>query len=160
MTIDLTDDTQPSSCLASCGERVYQMHQPFVQSGVNVCPLTFRRANIHQLNILCTAKCHKSRLPPDQKSQGRGLEAMRIQREAFACVVEKPLSWLVGKHPFRYTRCINHLYVAESRHFRRLNRSYANSTKSASSSAICFGAKRSTRISCFRDDEMIGSLAT
>lgn len=45
---------------------------------------------------------------------------MRIQREAFACVVEKPLSWLVGKHPFRYTRCVNHLYVAESRHFRRI----------------------------------------
>ena len=99
VTIDLTDDSQPPSCLASRDERVFQMHQPSIQG--ECLPFKFPPGHYPHAQYPVHNQMSQSRLPPDQDSQGRDLEAMRIQREAIARMAEKPLSWLVGKHPFR-----------------------------------------------------------
>ena len=99
VTINLTDDSQPPSFLASRDEMVCRMHQSSVQA--ECLPFSSPPGQYPQADHPIHNSKSQSGQPPDQDSQGRDLEAMEIQREAISRMAEKPLSWLVGKHPFR-----------------------------------------------------------
>ena len=113
LTIDLTDEAQPPSCSASSDIPVLQKPQLAVQGGNS--PVNFLAAHYslaqHQVGSYVPSQypsapsaqnqSSQTQLPSSQDTQSSDREAMRIQREAFARMADKPLSWLQGENPFR-----------------------------------------------------------
>ena len=113
VTIDLTDEYQPLSPLAFCDASVHQTPQSSAQGGHSPFdlssgqyfpaqyPAEYSVSSPHPSGLSVQNQKPQSQLPPNQDSQGTDLKAMRVQREAYARMAEKPLSWLKGENPFR-----------------------------------------------------------
>ena len=113
VTIDLTGDSQPPSSSASLITFVEQMRHSSAQGGyLPTSPPTDQYPPAHHSsghNVLSSYPSGlsaqnpmpNSQLTPDQGSQDNNLEAMQIQKETYARMAKKPLSWLQGENPFR-----------------------------------------------------------
>ena len=113
VTIDLTDDSQPPLSSASRDSSVHQKCQSSVQGGYppfNPPPGQYPPTQYPARHFVpgkyspgpsAQPQLSHSQLPANQDSQGRDLEAMRIQGEAFALMAKKPLDWLKGENPFK-----------------------------------------------------------
>ena len=113
VTIDLTGDSQPPSSSASLTTPVEQMRHSSAQGGyLPTSPPTDQYPPAHHSsghNVLsqypsglsAQNPMPNSQLTPDQGSQDNNLEAMQIQKETYARMAKKPLSWLQGENPFR-----------------------------------------------------------
>ena len=98
VTIDLTDDSQSPSSSASPDTWVHQTRQSSVQSGYPPFNLPLGQYPPAQYPAGYSVM---SQYPSGLSARGEDLEAMQIQKEAFARIAEKPLSWLKGENPFR-----------------------------------------------------------
>ena len=108
VTIDLTHDYPLPSPLASCHTSDNQACQPPVRNGYPLFDLSSSHypaghslSSQHPSVSSAQMQTSQNQLALDQNSQGENLEAMRIQKEAFARMAKKPLSWLQGENPFR-----------------------------------------------------------
>lgn len=113
VTIDLTDDDHSPSSSASRNTSVRQTPQPAIQGryspkSLPPCQTPFAQYPAGQFvssqfpsSSFAHNQTSQSPLTHDQASQDKNLEAMQIQKEAFARMAEKPLSWLQGENPFR-----------------------------------------------------------
>lgn len=95
VTIDLTDDFQSPSSSASW---VHQTPQSSVQ---DACPPSNLPLGQYPQAQYPAGHFATSQYPPGLSAGGEDLEAMRIQKENFARMAGKPLSWLKGENPFR-----------------------------------------------------------
>lgn len=129
VTIDLTDDSQPPLSLASRDSLVHQKCQSSVQGGCppsNPPPGQYLPAQYPARHFVpgqyppgpsAQPQLSHSQLPAEQDSQGRDLEAMRIQGENFARMAKRPLDWLKGENPFKKaTKPGQRVVLPNSRH--------------------------------------------
>ncbi len=113
ITIDLTDDSQPPSSSNSPGTSIHATPQTSVSGGHSPCNLQSAQHLPAQhpagdsvpsqdpLGSSARDQVSQSQITLTHDSQGPDLEAMQIQKEAFARMAKKPLSWLRGPNPFR-----------------------------------------------------------
>lgn len=119
VTFDLSDDSQPSSCSTSRDTSVHQTYGSSVQGGHQLSsfppgqyppahrPAGHFASSQQPSGLAPQNQMSQSQPSSDQDPQGRNLEAMQIQKEAYARMAQKPLSWLQGVNPFRKGTEIN-----------------------------------------------------
>ena len=105
VTIDLTNESQPPSYSASCDTSVHQTPQSAAQGGNSPFDSLVGHYSLAQSQVQSAPSAQnqssQSQTPPKQDLQSTDRDAMRIQREAFTRMADKPLSWLQGENPFR-----------------------------------------------------------